>query len=269
MLIIFIILILVLIYLLMIKGRIGFTDFSSFKTVRYAHRGLHGNGVPENSISAFIKAEENGFGAEFDVHLTADGQLVVIHDYTLERTTGVKGIVEELTLKQIKEYFLENTYEKIPTLEEVLEIFEGKAPIIIELKATNTNYRKLSKAVSDCLENYNGEYCVESFDPRCVRWFKKYKPEIIRGQLAENFLISKNSKIPFVYKFAITFLITNLLTKPDFVAYKFKDRNNLSFKVCTKIYKMQGVTWTIKDRISLRLAECENLIPIFEKIRAD
>lgn len=269
MLIIFIILILVLIYLLMIKGRIGFTDFSSFKTVRYAHRGLHGNGVPENSISAFIEAVENGFGAEFDVHLTADGQLVVIHDYTLKRTTGVKGIVEELTLKQIKEYFLENTDEKIPTLEEVLEIFEGKAPIIIELKATNTNYIKLSKAVADCLENYNGEYCIESFDPRCVRWFKKHKPEIIRGQLAENFLISKNSKIPLIYKFAITFLITNFLTKPDFVAYKFKDRNNLSFKVCTKIYKMQGVTWTIKDRISLRLAECENLIPIFEKIRAD
>ena len=269
MIIIFVILILFLIYLLMIKGRTKFADFSSFKIVRYAHRGLHGNGVPENSISAFKKAAENGYGAEFDVHLTADEMLVVIHDYSLERTTGIKGIVEEATLKEIKDCFLDDTDEKIPTLEEVLEIFEGKTPVIIELKSTNVNNKKLSKAVNDCLKNYNGEYCIESFDPRCVRWFKKNSPKTIRGQLSENFLISKNSKIPLIYKFAITFLTTNFLTKPDFVAYKFKDRNNLSFKICTKIYKMQGVTWTIKDRISLRLAECENLIPIFEEKRAD
>ncbi|MBO5322173.1 MAG: glycerophosphodiester phosphodiesterase [Clostridia bacterium] len=269
MFIIFIILFLSLLYLFTLKGRVGFTDFNTFKGFKYAHRGLYSDTVPENSILAFKKAVENGFGAELDVHLTADGQLVVIHDYSLERTTGVEGTVEDLTLLEIKKYNLENTNERVPTLEEVLEIFEDKTPIIIELKATNKNYIKLSSAVAFCLKNYKGNYCIESFDPRCVRWFKKNSPQTIRGQLAENFLVSKNSKIPFVYKFAITFLLTNFLTKPDFVAYKFEEKNNLSFKICRRFHKMQGVTWTIKDRISLRLAECENLIPIFEKIRAD
>ena len=269
MFIIFLILFLSLGYLFALRGRVGFTDFHTFKQFRFAHRGLHSKGVPENSIMAFKKAVENGFGAELDVHLTADEQLVVIHDYSLERTTGLKGIVEDLTLSEIKEYFLENSEEKVPTLEEVLKIFEGKTPVIIELKSTNNNYKQLSGAAAVILENYKGDYCVESFDPRCIRWFKKNSPQTIRGQLSENFLISKNSKIPLIYKFAITFLMTNFLTKPDFVAYKFEDKSSLGFIICTRFYKMQGVTWTIKDRIGLRLAECENLIPIFEEKRAD
>ena len=264
-----IVFLLFLIYLLLILGRVGFTDFKAFKGVRFAHRGFHGNGVPENSISAFKKAVEHGFGAEFDVHITADGIPVVIHDSSLKRTANADVFVEDLTLEELENYRLENTDEKIPTLKEVLEIFEGKRPIIVELKPANGNFEKLCFITAGMLNNYKSDFCVESFDPRCVKWFKDHRPEFIRGQLSQNYLKRKKSNISFIKRFAATNLLTNLLTKPDFVAYRFNDRSNLSFKIWTRLFKLQGVTWTVTDRVSLKIAESENLIPIFEGKKAD
>lgn len=260
---------LILIYLYLIYGRVGFTDFKAFKGVRFAHRGFHGNGVPENSLAAFKRAVEHGFGSEFDVHITADGIPVVIHDSSLKRTAGADVNVEDLTLEQLGDYSLENTDEKIPTLKEVLAIFEGKQPIIVELKPANGNFEKLCFITAGMLNEYKSDFCVESFDPRCVKWFKDHRPEFIRGQLSQNYLKKKNLKISFIKRFAAANLLTNVLTKPDFVAYKFCDRNNLSFKIWTKIFKLQGVTWTVTDKISLKIAENENLIPIFEDKKVD
>ncbi len=260
---------LIFIYFYLIYGRVGFTDFKAFKGVRFAHRGLHGNGIPENSLAAFKKAVEHGYGSEFDVHITADGVPVIIHDSSLKRTAGADVNVEDLTLEQLREYRLENTDEKIPTLKEVLAIFEGKQPIIVEIKPANNNFEKLCFITAGMLNEYKSDFCVESFDPRCVKWFKDHRPEFIRGQLCQNYLKWKKTKISFLKRFAATNLFTNALTKPDFVAYKFKDRSNLSFKIWTKIFKLQGVTWTVTDKISLKIAESENLIPIFEDKKAE
>lgn len=267
MFIVLIILLLVLLYILALMGRIGFTDFKDFKPFLFTHRGLYGRGIPENSISAFKRAVENGYGAEFDVHLTADGDLVVIHDHSLKRTAGVELQVEELTLKEIKKFNLENTDQLIPSFKEVLDVFGGKYPLIIELKNTKNNVPELCSTVVSQLEHYNGAYCVESFDPRCVLWFKKNHPQIIRGQLSENYFKSKNSKLSFFIKFAMTFLLTNFINKPDFVAFRFEHRNNISFKICTKLLKMQGVWWTIRKREDIEIALKENIIPIFEETK--
>ena len=264
-----VIILLFLIYLLLVLGRVGFTDFRAFKGVRFAHRGFHGNGVPENSIAAFKKAVEHRFGAEFDVHITADGIPVVIHDSSLKRTAGADVFVEDLTLEELSNYRLENTDEKIPTLKEVLEIFEGKQPVIVELKPANDNYEKLCFITANILNKYRSDFCVESFDPRCVKWFKDNRPEFIRGQLSLNYLKRKKSEISFLKRFAATNLLINVLTKPDFVAYNFNDRNNLSFKIWTRLFKLPGITWTVPDKISLKIAESENLIPIFEDKKVD
>ncbi len=256
--------VLFLFYVFATSGRVGFADFSAFKGVRFAHRGLHGNGVPENSLWAFKRAVERGYGSELDVHLLADGELAVIHDHSLKRTAGADVKVEDLTIKELNDYRLEGTAEKIPTLKEVLDLYGGKAPLIIELKPTKNNVEKLCLNTAYLLKSYRGKYCIESFDPRCVKWFKKHCSGIIRGQLSQNFLKSKNSKMPAILKFAMTFLLSNFLTKPDFIAYKFDDRNNISFKICTKLHKIQGVSWTVKGN-DINISENENLIPIFEE----
>lgn len=254
-------------YILSLRGRTGYTDWSDFKGYFFAHRGLHNNSnVPENSMAAFKRAKEKGYGVEFDVHLMSDGNLAIIHDSSLLRTAGVDVEIEELEIDDLKNYFLEGTAENIPTLDEVLSFFDGEVPLIIELKSDGKNFAELSAAVSKKLENYKGIYCIESFDPRVIYWFKKYKPDVIRGQLSENYLKNDKSKLSFPMKILMTGLSTNYLTKPDFVAYRFSDRNLVSYKLCLKLWKLQGIGWTITNNNDIKKADEENILPIFENI---
>ena len=264
--VIFSILFLFLLYLFLISGRVIKGSFSELEKFDYAHRGLHGNGVPENSLNAFNLALENGYGAELDVHLLADGSLAVIHDSDLLRTTGKEGVIEDLTINDLKNYNLESTKETIPTLREVLNIFEEKTPLVIELKTYKNNCNKLCESVCKELENYKGSFCIESFDPRCLMWLKRNKPEIIRGQLAQNF-IKKPSGQKRILDFILTSLVLNVATRPDFIAYKFEDRKNLSNLISTKFLKTKGFSWTITDNDSYKTSKNENLSPIFEKIK--
>ncbi len=105
-----------------------------FKGSYYAHRGLHNleNGIPENSLLAFRKALEAGYGMELDVQVTRDGELIVFHDETLERVCGIPKKIADCTCAELENYFLLETQEKIPRLAEVLELVEGKVPLIID-----------------------------------------------------------------------------------------------------------------------------------------
>ena len=257
------IIILVVLYLLALTGRTGHKGLRKLRGWGYAHRGLHGNGVPENSMLAFRKALEGGYGIEFDVHLMKDGNLAIIHDSSLKRTAGADVLIEDLTVEDLENYRLEGTDEKIPLFSELLDLYAGKAPLIIELKA-HGNHAELSKAVCDAMEGYKGVYCMESFDPRVVQWLRKNRPEIIRGQLAENFLKVKQNPLNIVLKFIMTNHLMNFLSMPDFVSYKFADRNTLGTRICRKFWKLQGVSWTIRSQEDYDIAVKEGWIPIFE-----
>ena len=257
-----IILLCVLLVLAMV-GRTGHKGLHELRGWGYAHRGLHGNGVPENSMPAFRKALDGGYGIEFDVHLMKDGTLAVIHDSSLKRTAGADVLIEDLTLADLENYSLEGTDEKIPLFSEVLDLYAGKAPLIIELKA-HGNHAALTEAVCDAMKDYSGVYCMESFDPRVVQWLCKNRPDIIRGQLAENFLKAKQNPLNIVFKFLLTNHLMDFLTRPDFIAYKFADRNTLGTKICRKLWKLQGVTWTIRSQEDYDTAVKEGWIPIFE-----
>ena len=260
------ILLLLIGYLLMLRGRTGHPDLPKLKNWSYAHRGLHDDTKPENSIAAFQAALEHGYGIELDVHLLSDGNLAVMHDSLLLRTTGQDGVIEDLTVNQLTDYHLENTRETIPEFRQVLELFQGKAPLIIEIKTYRNNYAALAEAVCNILDSYRGPYCLESFDPRCIYWLKKHRPEFIRGQLAENFLASKINQ-PWILKWFMTANLLNFLTKPDFVAYKFADRNRLGVGLCRKLHRLQGVTWTLKTQAEYETAVQEDWLPIFENFR--
>lgn len=254
---------LVLLWLLALRGRSGHPGLKDFRGIAYAHRGLYGKGIPENSMAAFRAALEHGYGIELDVHLLKDGSLAIMHDSDLKRTTGREGILENLTRKDLPDYPLEGTGELIPLFSQVLALFQGKRPLIVELKPRDGNCDALTRAACQLLDTYAGPYCLESFDPRCVRWLKKNRPELIRGQLSEDFLKS-SLPVPKILKWLQKYNLSLWWTSPDFVAYRFSDRKILSNTICRKLWHMEMVSWTVKSREEYHAALQEGWIPIFE-----
>lgn len=268
------VIIIMLVYPAIVRGRVGNPACNALDGWIYAHRGCYdttGNTpVPENSRPAFQRAVEQGVGVELDVHLLADGSLAVIHDSDLERMTARSGVVEELTYNDLAQYHLKGTEETIPTLQEVLHILQGKVPLIIELKVYRQNQDALCQAVCNALQGYTGVYCIESFDPLAVRWFRKHRPDIIRGQLSEKLAReTAQVKLTHLEAFGGTYLLMNVLTRPDFVAYKFEDRANLSNQICHGLWGMKGASWTIRSQEDLDTARREDLWPIYEGFKPD
>lgn len=266
-LIVLILLVLFELYLLSLRCRRGHPDWKYLRLWRYAHRGYHDKpSIPENSMAAFRRAVEHRFGAELDVHLMKDGNLAVIHDSSLKRTAGADVAVEDLTAEELKQYRLEGTDEHIPLLEEVLALFEDQTPLIVELKAERGNHDALTAATVAMLDKYRVRYCIESFDFRCLRWLRRHRPEIVRGQLSEQFLRHDDAGyLSWIARFILGNLLLNFQAVPDFVAYRFSDRKCLSVRLCRRIYKVQEVNWTITDAREMAGAEKDGNLVIFER----
>jgi glycerophosphoryl diester phosphodiesterase len=169
---------------------------------------------------------------------------------------------KELTAEKLGECYLEGTRWTIPTFKEVLQQVDGQVPLIIELKSEG-NTEALCKAVVKALRGYRGAYCIESFDPRVVFWFRKNRPEITRGQLSKNF-IKEPTEHKFPVRFILTSLLCNFLTNPDFIAYNFAHRNDLGNVIATRLWKLQPVSWTINNKRDGVKAKKEGSIIIFE-----
>lgn len=254
---------LALFYLFCLGGRTGHSRLHELCGWNYAHRGLHNAERPENSMAAFRAALEHGYGIELDVHLMKDGNLAIIHDSSLKRVAGVEVDIEDLTVVDLEKYTLGNSREHIPLFSQVLELYQGKAPLIVELKCARNNVAPLCEAACKMLDGYDGLYCMESFDPRVTRWLRKNRPDIIRGQLSENWFHSK-AKLPGILKFIMTYHISNVYTRPDFIAYKYCDRGAFGTEICRKFWGIQGVSWTLKTPGEYETAVKEGWIPIFE-----
>ncbi|MCD7754943.1 MAG: glycerophosphodiester phosphodiesterase [Firmicutes bacterium] len=258
-----ILMVLIVLYILSLRGRTGHPGMAPLRGWVYAHRGLYGGAVPENSMAAFHQALEAGYGVELDVHLLKDGNLAVLHDSSLRRATGADGRIEDLTTEQLSQYHLFGTEQTIPQFRQVLALFAGQVPMIIELKPDG-NVEALCQAVCQELDGYSGVYCLESFDPRCVAWLRRNRPDLVRGQLSENFLADANSPLPFLLKLGMTLLVTNFVTRPDFIAYRFPDRRQIGNRICRRLWKIPGVSWTLKDQAQFDAAVAEGNLPIFE-----
>ena len=250
-------------YVLSTQGRTGHPGLGGLRGWKYAHRGLHDAQLPENSMGAFRAALEHGYGIELDIHLMKDGNLAVIHDCSLKRTAGADVKITDLTAEDLENYRLGGTDEKIPLFSQVLELYAGKAPLIIELKSDN-NARELVAAAVQIMEGYEGPYCMESFDPRVVLELKKQAPQVIRGQLAMDNFKEKNLPVGAVIKWILTNNAGNFLTQPDFVAYRFADRKRLANKLARSFWGLQGVSWTLKSQEDFDTAVAEGWLPIFE-----
>ena len=259
-----ILILLVCLWLLLLRCRHHAPDWEKLLGWRYAHRGWHMKpAVPENSLAAFRRALDRGWGAELDVHLLKDGALAVFHDSDLRRCAGDAGDIEDLDRAGLSRLRLEGTEEPVPLFDEVLALFEGRAPLIIELKSHKGNHKALTEAVIARLDRYRGDYCVESFDPRVLMVLRKERPNILRGQLAMDFRPG-GEPLPGWQRFALRNLLMNFLTVPDFIAYRFEDRQRLALKLCRRVWGVREASWTLRSMDDLLSAEAAGAMPIFE-----
>lgn len=257
-------LVFVIVYLLAIMPEIGVRARADrLRNWLYAHRGLHDNSsdAPENSMKAFQKAVDAGFGIELDIQLTKDEVPVVFHDGTLKRICGVEGKLCDYTYEELQQFTLSDSEEHIPRLDDVLSLVDGRVPLIVEFKMENWNER-LCVLGNELLQGYKGLYCIESFHPFCVYWYRKHHKEVIRGQLSEAFLREKGYKeMKF---FVLQHLLLNFLAKPDFIAYNHRHADNLSRRICRRLYKNLAVAWTIKSKEELEAAKAHFDLFIFD-----
>lgn len=255
-----IILIIILVYLLMLMPNMNKERkeaMSSFEDVYIAHRGLFNNvDIPENSLIAFKRAVKHGYGIELDVQMTTDKKLVVFHDVNLFRMCGVDKKLTDCSYEELQKYSLVNTKHKIPLFEDVLKELDKDTPLIVEIKPEGPCIETCDLSV-EMLKNYDLNYVMESFNPLVVYHLKKNYPDIIRGQLAYNMFKDKKNTANMFVKFVGTNLLANFLTKPDFVAYDVRNKNNLSFNIVSRLYKAECVAWTVKNQSMLE--DCNGL----------
>lgn len=248
------------------KGRRSNRRVTEFQHRYYAHRGLHKlPDVPENSMKAFDAAFHKGYGIEIDVHSLKDGEIAVFHDSKLERMCGVKGILEDLTSKEAKELHLLNTEERIPMLTELLEAHDYKEPFLIEVKTWKNNGKKTVEKVCEIMDQFpHIQYCIQSFDPRVLIWLKKHRPEIVRGQLSTDFIQERSELLTNLQTIILTYLLTNVASKPDFVSYNFHYRSHPAVKLSKSIWHIPVFNWTIRTKEDMVTAQMENHTVIFE-----
>lgn len=245
--ILIVVFVLLILFILMVAPRmINRADRTPFIGKHYAHRGLFDNNsdAPENSLASFQKAVDAGYGIELDVQLSKDNKLVVFHDATLKRMCGVEGKVWEYTLDELKKLRLANSNEQIPTFEEFLSVVKGKVPFILEYKLDRAQ-TVVCQLANKVLNDYKGSYCIESFHPLALLWYRFNRPDVLRGQLCEEFFRSKNYKgNPFFM--ILSYMPFNFLTRPDFVAYNHHHAHNLSRRICKALGGL-SIAYTIKN----------------------
>ena len=193
--------------------------------------------APENSLAAFAAAAEAGYGIELDVQLTLDNKAVVCHDPDLLPSQAPAGY-----------------YQHVPLLEDVLRVVDGRVPIIVEFKFEN--YRtwddrdeELMQTAAALLDAYQGLYVVESFNPAAMNWYKREHPDVCRGQLAEDTEFTKNPVLWMAGK-----LMFNEISRPDFVAYDFRNGNGAMLRFVRRMGAM-AVAWTVRTSDELAGAQ--------------
>lgn len=234
----------------------------------FAHRGLHDENVCENSMQAFRLAVQAGCGIELDVHMTQDGQLCVFHDDTLKRLCGREEAIRDMTMEALRLVPLPDG-QTIPALEEVLEWVRGRVPLIVEIKSPEIGNCAVSEKLWQCLENYGGDYLVQSFDPFQLRWFKKHAPRVIRGQLAQKCRYEGPFRFRYLLQMMAGNLLFNRISAPDYIAYRQEDTKKCCYRMMRRVYRPGLAVWTVRSAAEAeKMKEISDAI-IFESFRPE
>ncbi len=258
-----VILVLFCLYLFLIAPKFKKKKFD-LPEVGYAHRGLWNEERPENSMAAFAAAVERGYGIETDVRLTKDGIPVLFHDDTLLRMCKDSRKVSDCTYAELSALRLAGSDQKIPTFEEFLELAGGRVPLLIELKGEELS-TELCDRIAPMLDPLGNKVVVESFNPILLHKMKKLRPDLPRGQLVTA-LVSQNYPGNILRNAALSCMLLNFLSRPDFIAYDKSFPNGFSIKLCTKLFGAGAFIWTVKGKEELVALEGKKICPIFENI---
>lgn len=260
------------IYAFLILPRITDAADMELQATDYAHRGLWNKQIPENSLAAFAFAKSKGYGIELDVQLSRDGKVMVFHDETLERMCGVEGKISDFTAEELKSLSLLGTEHTIPQLSEVLELIAGRVSILIEIKGGNgKDYdTELCLALAEMLDGYGGAFSVQSFNPMVLAWFRKFRPRFARGQLVTNGKNYKNElkgKHPKLTAFALSHMLTNVISRPDFISIEGTFMSSPELFILTRLFKAKGFVWTARNPRAYQRIREKEMFAIFEIIR--
>lgn len=231
------------------------------KGISFAHCGLHGNGICENTLAAFELACRKGFGIELDIQLTKNGEVVVFHDNNLMRMLGDSRRLDNVDSEELISIELPDG-QHIPVFSEVLQCINGRVPILVELKNGNRNDELCKKAMA-LIQNYEGTCFIQSFNPMILRWFRRNAPQIVRGQLVGN-VDSYIPEIALVPAFMLSRLVLNFLARPDFIAYDVSAQRFHSPKVQRVLFRTAMAAWTVRDSQTYEMVKDRGEVPIFE-----
>jgi glycerophosphoryl diester phosphodiesterase len=212
---------------------------SWLKARDYAHRGLHGGDVPENSLPAFSAAISRGLGIECDVQQTGDGRAVVFHDWDLDRLTGESGPVAGRSAAALSQVTLGSGNDRIPSLRDLLGMVRGQVPLLIEIKTRRERrVAALCLAVRRELEGYDGRAAVMSFDPRVCAWFRRHAPRLVRG-------LTVSEESARTASGSLRRHVALWQAKPDFLAYDIRDLPS-RFAASQRRRGLPLLTWTVR-----------------------
>lgn len=228
----------------------------------YAHRGLHGPGVPENSRAGFERAMAQGLGIELDVQRSSDGQAVVFHDEELDRLTDEAGPVARRSAAQLGGIVLAGSAETIPSLRQVLSLIAGRVPVLIEIKSGKGHHAAaLCLAVRRVLEGYTGPHAVMSFDSQVSGWYWKHSPHTVRG-----LVVSEEDDRGLRGKLRRRLALWR--ARPDFLACDIRDLPS-SFAAGQRRRGLPVTTWTVRSAELRARAAVHADAEIFEGIAAE
>lgn len=223
----------------------------------YAHRGLHGPGVPENSPTAFAYAISAGIGIECDIQRSADNRAMVFHDQELERLTGQAGRVDARKAAELSGLTLLGSDDRVPTLAQLLEQVGGKVPLLIEIKSVaERRPNPACLAVRRELDGYTGPHAVMSFDPRVARWFARHSPRTLRG-----LVVSEEGKKSLRGSWERHSALWH--AKPHFLAYDVRDLPS-AFAAAQRGRGLPVLTWTVRSAQQAAVAADHADAPIAE-----
>lgn len=206
----------------------------------YAHRGLHGPGLPENSPGAFAAAIDRGFGIECDIQRSGDGRAMVFHDWDLDRLTGETGPVARRSALELGAIALGGSADTIPSLRGLLDQVGGRVPILIEVKSRrDIRVPSLCLAVRRELEGYRGPHAVMSFDPRVSRWFAHHSPTTVRG-----LVVTEENDRALAGRIRRHMALWH--ARPDFLAYDIRDLPS-PFAAAQRRRGLPVATWTVRS----------------------
>ena len=244
---------------LKMPGKPATEELKPFTQAPIAHRGYFDNDspAPENSLAAFQRAIDHGYCIEIDTQINADGTVVVLHDKSLLRSSGVDRNVDEMTDAELAQCRLFGTDEKVPTFAEVLALIDGQVPLLVEIKGeAGDDVAAISKATAEQLDNYKGVYVVQSFNPFALQWFKDNRPNVPRGILAKDFIADGEGQ-SIVNRIALTGMFTNVVARPNFISYELKSSGQITFQAMKALSGQPLLAWTLKSQDELEQARAQ------------